>query len=334
MKRWKSILMFLAVSMIMLSLTVPSFAAKDRILAYTTLDEPLARAVFEAYEKDTGVKVEWVRLSTGEAVARMEAERKNPQVDIWFGGVGLGHIEAKDKGLTTPYVSPNAKNIPAKFKDKDGYWTGIYAGALCFVSNINRLKELGVEAPKSWADALKPEFKGHIQMANPASSGTAYNVIATVVQLWGEEKGFEYMRDLHKNISQYTKSGSAPGKNAAIGEIPVGIGYAHDQVKLVSQGYPLVITFPSEGTGFEVASISLVKGGPNPELAKKLIDWALTERAAKLYANECVVPFVDVPLKKGAVPISQVNTINQDDVWAAANSERLIERWQNEIYRR
>jgi len=334
MKRWKSILMFLAVSMIMLSLTVPSFAAKDRILAYTTLDEPLARAVFEAYEKDTGVKVEWVRLSTGEAVARMEAERKNPQVDIWFGGVGLGHIEAKDKGLTTPYVSPNAKNIPAKFKDKDGYWTGIYAGALCFVSNINRLKELGVEAPKSWADALKPEFKGHIQMANPASSGTAYNVIATVVQLWGEEKGFEYMRDLHKNISQYTKSGSAPGKNAAIGEIPVGIGYAHDQVKLVSQGYPLVITFPSEGTGFEVASISLVKGGPNPELAKRLIDWALTERAARLYAAECVVPFVDVPLKKGAIPISQVNTINQDDVWAAANSERLIERWQNEIYRR
>ena len=334
MKRWKSILMFLAVSMIMLSLTVPSFAAKDRILAYTTLDEPLARAVFEAYEKDTGVKVEWVRLSTGEAVARMEAERKNPQVDIWFGGVGLGHIEAKDKGLTTPYVSPNAKNIPAKFKDKDGYWTGIYAGALCFVSNINRLKELGVEAPKSWADALKPEFKGHIQMANPASSGTAYNVIATVVQLWGEEKGFEYMRDLHKNISQYTKSGSAPGKNAAIGEIPVGIGYAHDQVKLVSQGYPLVITFPSEGTGFEVASISLVKGGPNPELAKRLVDWALTERAAKLYAAECVVPFVDVPLKKGAIPISQVNTINQDDVWAAANSERLIERWQNEIYRR
>jgi iron(III) transport system substrate-binding protein len=334
MKRWKSLLILVIAGALLLSLTVPSFAAKDRILAYTTLDEPLARAVFEAYEKDTGVRVEWVRLSTGEAVARMEAEKKNPQVDIWFGGVGLGHIEAKDKGLTTPYVSPNAKNIPAKFKDKDGYWTGIYAGALCFVSNVDRLKELGLEAPKSWADALKPGFKGHIQMANPASSGTAYNVIATVVQLWGEEKGFEYMRELHKNISQYTKSGSAPGKNAAIGEIPVGIGYAHDQVKLISQGYPLVVTFPSEGTGFEVASISLVKGGPNPELAKRLVDWALTERAAKLYANECVVPFMDVPLKKGAIPISQVNTIDQDDVWAAANSDRLIDRWQNEIYRR
>jgi type IV secretory pathway VirB2 component (pilin) len=182
--------------------------------------------------------------------------------------------------------------------------------------------------------ALKPEFEGHIQMANPASSGTAYNVIATVVQLWGEEKAFEYLRDLHKNISQYTKSGSAPGKNAAIGETPVGIGYAHDQVKLISEGYPLVVTFPSEGTGFEVASISLVKGGPNPELAKKLVDWALTERAAKIYAAECVVPFVDVPLMKGAIPISQVNTIDQDDVWAADNKDHLIERWQNEIYRR
>ena len=279
MKRCKSILIFLVASILMLSLTVPLFAATGKILAYTTLDEPLARAVFEAYEKDTGIKVEWVRLSTGEAVARMEAERKNPQVDIWYGGVGLGHIEAKLKGLTTPYVSPNAKNIPNKFKDKDGYWTGIYAGGLCFVSNINRLEELGLEAPTSWADLLKPEFKGHIQMANPASSGTAYNVIATVVQLWGEEKAFEYLRDLHKNISQYTKSGSAPGKAAAIGETPVGMGYAHDQVKLISEGYPLVVTFPSEGTGFEVASISLVKGGPNPELAKGLFDWALTERA-------------------------------------------------------
>jgi len=120
MKRCKTLFIFLVASMLLLSLTASSFAAKGKILAYTTLDEPLARAVFEAYEKDTGVKVEWVRLSTGEAVARMEAESKNPQVDIWFGGVGLGHIEAKNKGLTTPYVSANAANIPDKFKDPDG----------------------------------------------------------------------------------------------------------------------------------------------------------------------------------------------------------------------
>lgn len=323
-----------AISLLLIAALSVSVGAKERIVAYTTLDEPLARAVFEAFEKDTGIKVEWVRLSTGETVARLEAERKNPQASIWYGGVGLGHIEAKKKGLTTPYFSPAAAAIPAKFKDKDGYWTGIYAGPLCFACNVNRLKELGLEAPTSWMDLTKPEYKGHIQMANPTTSGTAYNVIATVVQLWGEEKAFEYLKALHANISQYTKSGSAPGKAAALGEIPIGIGYAHDQVKLVNEGYPLKITFPSEGTGYEVASISLIKGGPQVETAKKLYDWALSERAAAIYANAFVVPFVDVPLKPGAVPISKVKTIDQDDEWAGQNRDRLLERWLNEIYRK
>lgn len=333
MKRSLSAFVWVIALGLIVTLTISAYA-KEKIVAYTTLDEPLARAVFEAFEKDTGIKVEWVRLSTGETVARLEAEKKNPQASMWYGGVGLGHIEAKKKGLTTPYKSPAAAAIPANFKDKDNYWTGIYAGPLCFVSNVNRLKELGLEAPTSWADLTKPEYKGRIQMANPTTSGTAYNLIATVVQLWGEEKAFEYLKALHANISQYTKSGSAPGKAAAIGEIPVGIGYAHDQVKLINEGYPLKITFPSEGTGYEVASISLIKGGPQLETAKKLYDWALGERAAAIYASVFVVPFVDVPLKPGAVPISQVKTIDQDDEWAGQNRDRLLERWLNEIYRR
>ncbi|MEA4884467.1 MAG: ABC transporter substrate-binding protein [Clostridia bacterium] len=312
-------------------MVAPAIAA-EKVVAYTTLDEPLAREAFAAFEKDTGIKVEWVRLTTGEAVARMEAESGNPQASIWYGGVGLGHIEAKNKGLTTPYKSAAANHIPKQFRDKDNYWIGIYAGPLSFASNIQRLKELKVEAPTSWADLLKPQFKNQIQMANPGTSGTAYNMLATIVQLWGEEKAFQYLKALDKNMSQYTKSGSAPGKSAALGECAVAIGYAHDQVKLISQGYPITITFASEGTGFEVASISLVKGGKQPENAKKLYDWGLGARAAEIYAKMGVVPFVKVQLMPGAIPIDQVNTIDQDDVWAASQKERLVERWNNEIY--
>ena len=306
--------------------------AAERLAVYTTLDEPLARAVLAAFEEDTGIGVDWVRLSGGECVARLIAEKENPQISIWYGGVGLDHIVAKEKGLTIPYESPNAVNIPDNFKDADHYWTGIYAGPLCFVSNTNRLEELGLEAPTSWADLIKPEYEGHLQVANPGTSGTAYNVLATMVQIMGEEKAFEYLKALDKNIFQYTRSGSKPGKNAAIGEIPIGIGYAHDQVKLVSQGYPLIITFPSEGTGYEIASISLIKGGPQPELAKKLYDWALTERAAEIYASVYVCPFVDVELKEGAIPISKVKTINQDNKWAGANKDRLVARWTDEVF--
>jgi len=305
--------------------------AKEKLAIYTTLDEPLARAVVTAFEEDTGIEVEWVRLSGGECVARLIAEKENPQISMWYGGVGLDHIVAKEKGLTTPYESPNAVNIPDKFKDKEHYWTGIYAGPLCFASNTNLLKELGLEAPTSWADLIKPEYQGHIQVANPGTSGTAYNVLVTMVQIMGEEKAFEYLKALDKNIFQYTRSGSAPGKSAALGEVTVGIGYAHDQVKLLSQGYPLQITFPSEGTGYEVASISLIKGGPQLELAKKLYDWALTERAAEIYASVFVCPFLDVELKEGAIPISKVKTIIQDDAWAGANKDRLVAKWTSEV---
>ncbi|NLJ81424.1 MAG: ABC transporter substrate-binding protein [Firmicutes bacterium] len=308
-------------------------SAQETIAVYTTLFEPTARLLFDAFEEDTGIKVEWVRLSGGEAVARLDAERRNPQVSIWFGGVGLDHMTAKNMGLTEAYVSPNAENIPVQFRDPEHYWIGIYVGALGFISNQNRLAELGIDPPTSWYDLIQPELKGEIQIANPGSSGTSYNFIATLVQLWGEEDAFEYLKEFHKNVQQYTRSGNAPNPAAGLGECAVGIGYAHDQVTVIQEGYPVNITFAEEGTGYEVASISLVKGGKQMEAAKKLYDWGLTERAAILLASTNVVPLIDVPLMEGAVPISSINVIDQDDLWAASQKERLVEKWNNEVYR-
>jgi iron(III) transport system substrate-binding protein len=141
------------------------------------------------------------------------------------------------------------------------------------------------------------------------------------------------MQALDQNITQYTRSGSAPGRNAAIGEVGVAIGYAHDIVRLMSEGYPLTMTVPSEGTGYEVAAISLVANGPADQLtaAQRLYDWGLGETAAQIYATKFVVPFVDVPLAQGAIPISQVKVIDQDDVWAAGEKARLVDKWNNII---
>jgi len=323
-------LLILAVSGGML-FAAPQQEQQGRITAYTTLDEELAREVFNAFTEETGIVVDWVRLSTGEAVARIEVERANPQVSIWYGGVGLGHIEAKDKGLTVPYHSAAAQ-MDDQFRDPDWYWSGLYAGPLAFESNVEQLERYGLSAPTSWQDLLNPAFEDHVQVANPGSSGTSYNVLATLVQIYGEEEAFAYLQKLDANIAQYTRSGSAPGRNASIGEVTVAIGYAHDGVRLVAEGYPLTLTFPSEGTGYEIAAISLIKDGPEEEQenARRLFDWALGETAANLYATKFVVPFVDVPLAEGSVPISQVNTIDQDDVWAAANKERLVDKW-NEL---
>ncbi|MGD1833874.1 MAG: ABC transporter substrate-binding protein [Sphaerochaetaceae bacterium] len=311
-------------------------AAGESVSAYTTLEEPLAAALFAMFEEETGIKVNFVRLSGGEAVARLEAEAANPQVSIWVGGVGLDHITAKSKGLTTPYVSRFASNTPAQYRDAENYWIGLYVGPLTFVTNLDRAEELGLEVPRSWADLIKPEYKGYVRMANPNSSGTAYNVLTTMRYVQGSEEAMiEYMKKLDKNIDQYTKSGSAPGKSVGIGEIPIAIGYAHDQVKIKDAGANIEITAPAEGTGFELASMSLVKGGKDAVNAKKLYDWILSSPNAQKKFTEWYVVLVAKGAAKHpeALSIDDIKTVDQDFTWDGdkVNKTRLLDAWTEAI---
>jgi iron(III) transport system substrate-binding protein len=327
---------FFALAVMLMAVT--SFAlAQNSVSAYTTLEEPLAKALFTQFEAETGIKVSFVRLSGGEAIARMEAEKANPQASIWVGGVGLDHITAKQKGLTSVYKSRAAGKTAAEFKDKDGYWVGLYVGPLTFVTNMTRAKELGITPPKSWADLLKPEYKGLIRVANPNTSGTAYNVITTLRYIYkgDESKVFDYLKKLDVNIDQYTRSGSAPGKSVAIGEIPIAIGYAHDQVKLRVEGAPIEIHAPSEGTGYELASMSLVAGGKDVVNAKKLYDWILSSpnAQAKFVEYYLVLVASGSAAHPQALSIKQLKTVKQDFSWDGdtINRERLLKRWTDEI---
>ena len=311
----------------------PAFAA-ETVKAYTTMEEPLAKALFDAFEAETGIKVEWVRLSGGEAIARLEAERANPQASIWVGGVGTQHIEAKLRGLSTPYRSRVANSIPARYRDPDNYWTGLYVGPIAFCMNTDRAKELGLEMPKSWADLLKPEYAKKVRVAHPSTSGTAYNMITTVIRINGgdEDKAFAYFKELAKSVEQFTRSGSAPGKSCALGEIPIAIGYLHDQIKLQREGAKIEIVIPEDGTGFETASMSILKDGPDPLNAKKLYDWVLGQKAMDIIAKWYVIPLSNLasPADTG-FSLEKMNLVNQDDQWDASNKERLLERWNKEI---
>ncbi|MFN4224611.1 ABC transporter substrate-binding protein [Fervidobacterium nodosum] len=267
-------------------------------------------------------------------MARLEAEKQNPQASIWVGGVGVFHVEAKLKGLTTPYRAPYSQFIDEKFKDPDGYWIGLYVGPLAFATNKNKAKELGINPPISWADLLKPEYKGLIRMANPNTSGTAYNVITTLVNIYkrDEAKVFDYLKKLDANVNMYTKSGSAPGKDCAIGETTIAIGYLHDLVKLQKEGAPIVITLPREGTGYEIAAMSLIKGGKEPLEAKKLYNWILGDKAQAIIASWYVIPLSPkAPKNKLVYKLEDINLIQQDLLWEAQNRERLVEKWNKEI---
>jgi iron(III) transport system substrate-binding protein len=174
-------------------------------------------------------------------------------------------------------------------------------------------------------------------MANPGISGTAYNVITTIRTLNSnnENAAFDYLKRLDTNVDQYARSGSAPGKSVATGEIPIAIGYAHDQVKLKAEGANVEINAPSEGTGYELASMSLIRGGKNPVEARRLYDWILSSKnAQKLFTDWYLVLVANGAEKHPmALSLDQIRTINQDMAWDgdAANKNRLLDRWNREI---
>jgi len=304
---------------------------------YASCEETLAKPLFDQFTRETGIAISFVRLSGGEALARMEAEKENPQASIWVGGVGLDHITGKTKDLTTPYRSRFADETPAEFRDPQNFWIGLYVGPLVFSTNLERARALGLTPPKSWADLLKPEYKGYVRMANPNTSGTAYNVVTTIRTLnnGNENAAFDYLKRLDVNIDQYTRSGSAPGQSLATGEIPVAVGYAHDHVRLKANGANIEINAPSEGTGFELAAMSLIKGGKQPVEARRLYDWILTSPNAQKEFTD----FYVVLVRKGAakhplaLSLDQIKTINQDMAWDGdtVNRTRLLNRWTAEI---
>lgn len=307
-------------------------AKKDLSLTiYAGLMEDHAQAVAKEFEKATGVKTTIVRLSGGEILTRIDAEKANPKASVWYGGPADTFIAAKGKDLIEPYVSPSAKDIPDKFKDKDGYWTGIYNGYLGFVCNQKLLKEKNVEVPKSWQDLLKPEFKGQIVVAHPGSSGTAYTMVATLVQLMGEKDAMDYLKKLDANIKQYPKTGSAPAQMAGMGEAMVGICFLHDGIKYQKEGYTdIVLSAPSEGTGYEIGAVALIKGGPDKEAAKMFVDWCLKKDAQELGQKNGSFQFLTNPNAqppKEAEQLKSTKLINYDMEFAGTNRAKLVEEW-------
>jgi iron(III) transport system substrate-binding protein len=324
-------LMFLAIGVAMAA-AIP--AQGGQVLhMYTALDTAESQLYIPEFEKDTGIKVEWVRMSSGEVLARLRAEAKNPQVSIWYGGPSQDHIAGKKAGISMPYRPPLDWPLQANAHDADWQWVGYYFGAIGFGSNADFLKRAGVTAPTSWEDLLKPAYKGQIAIAFPYTSGTSYTVLATLVQMMGEDKAFGYWKRLHPNVHHYDKSGSAPVTQAGLGEVGLAISFSHDIIaKGSAKGYPVTMTFPMEGTGYEIGAMSLVKGGPEPELAKKFVDWALSVRAQNLMQKWFRIPLnPKAEVAKGAVKADQVKLINFDAVKAGDDRDRLIKRWRSEI---
>ncbi|MGA1316973.1 MAG: ABC transporter substrate-binding protein [Rubrivivax sp.] len=314
--------------------------AQGRLTLYCSSDEAWCQQAKTEFEKATGVRVDMTRKSSGETYAQIKAEASNPKGDVWWGGTGDPHLQAAEEGLSQAYVSPNRGRIAAfalnQAKAAKDRTIGIYSGALGWGYNDEMLKKDGLPAPQCWADLIKPIYKGKVQMANPNSSGTAYTTLATLVQLKGEDAAFDYLKALHRNINQYTKSGSAPIKAAGAGETLIGIVFMHDAVAVAAAGRPIKAVAPCEGTGYEIGSMSIIKGARNLDNAKKFYDWALTAESqsrAKDVRSFQVPSNMDAAVSPLSPDLSKIKLIDYDfaKYGSSAERKRLLKKWDDEV---
>mgnify|MGYP000936396737 CR=1 FL=1 len=314
----------------------PEKPAYKELTVYSALPDTEIPTYFNAFEKDTGIKINYVRLSAGEMLARISAEKANPLASVMHGGSSDTYIAAAKEGLLEPYQSSELANIPEQYKDPEKIWNPFYVGAISFACNKDWFTKNSLEYPKSWQDLLKPEFKGQISMAHPSTSGTSYTVLATIIQLMGEEKAWEYLAALNKNVRQYTKAGAAPPMEVGLGEAAIAITFSHDGLKPAMEGYPIELSFPSEGTGFEVGAVALIKGGNEKEQenARLFIDWTLSKRAQELFIDS---KSNRVPLNStakatdGLIKIEDLKIIDYDAVWAGQNKKDLVAKFNEKI---
>lgn len=316
--------------------------AEGRLVVYCSATNAMCENAVNTFGKKHDVKTSFIRNGSGSTFAKIEAEKNNPQADVWYGGTFDPQSQAGELGLLEPYQSPNLAQIEEKFRDpgkvKGNHSSAIYMGILGFGVNTERLQKLGIsETPKCWEDLLKPEFKGEIQIADPQSSGTAYTAIATFVQLWDEDKAFEYFKKLHPHISQYTKSGVTPSRNAARGETAVGIGFLHDYQLEKDKGAPLELIVPCEGTGYELGGVSIIKGARNLDNAKLFVDWALSKEGQESgwQHGESLQILTNTTAEqpKSAPNRAELKLIDYDFEKYGSEDERkrLIDKWVNDV---
>jgi iron(III) transport system substrate-binding protein len=315
-------------------------SAQGQVNVICSVQAEWCNMIATVYARTTGARVSMSMKGSGEALAQLIAEKENPKTDVWFGGTGDPHLQAAEQGLTLEYKSPTLPQLQEWAQQQarqSAYRTvGIYSGPLGFGYNPELLAKKKLAVPRTWADLAKPEYKGEVQVANPASSGTSYTMIATLVQLMGEEKAFEYLKNLHRNVGAYPRSGTGPIKAVARGETAISISFVHDGPGEKMQGYPVETVTPADGTGAEIGSMSLIKGSRNLDAAKKFYEWALTPAAQEMAA---AAKSFQLPSNKAAkvdprVPdFRKIRLIDYDyaKYGSSAERRRLIARWEKEV---
>jgi iron(III) transport system substrate-binding protein len=333
-KRWW------AVALMAIALHAPA-RAQGVVNAICSTDQSWCELAAQEFSKATGVRVLQTRKPTGEALAQLRAEAANPKTDLWWGGTGDPFYQAAEGGLLEAYRPDYLGDLHGwavrQYAMSQNRVGGFYTSAIGFGWNEELLKKKKLPAPKCWKDLLDPRYKGEIETSHPASSGTGYTILAGLVQLMGEDAAFDYLKQLHRNVTQYTRSGTAQARSVARGEVAIGVSFifGFDNERLTNK-FPVYAAAPCEGTPYEIGGIALVKGARNRETARRYYDWLMSPAGQQIgaRANSLQVPANKTFRPDPRIPsLEGVRLIKYDfeKFGKAAERKRLVDRWTREV---
>ena len=313
-----------------------ALAQKTQLLVYTALETDQLKAYQEGFNKvQPDIELKFVRDSTGVIIAKLLAEKSNPQADVIWGVAASGLALFDQQGMLEPYAPLNLDAIMSQYRDKANppYWFGmdVWVAAICF--NTVEAQKKNLPKPETWKDLTKPSYKGQIVMPNPPASGTGFFDVTAWLTLFGDDNGkgggWKFMDALNENIAMYTHSGSKPCNMAASGEFVMGISFEYRANTNKAKGAPIDLIFPKEGLGWDLEAFAIHKGTKNLAAAQKLADWASSKDAMLLYGKNFAItaqPGVAQPLAN--VPKDyEARLVKMDFEWAANNRERILDEW-------
>ena len=276
-----------------------------------------------------GIRVTSVKAGTGELLNRIRAERNRPAGDVLWGGFS-------DTGASTPdlfdvYRSPNLAQIEPKMIDPSGFNTPFGASTMVIMYNKALVKP--EQAPKTWADLAKPEWKGKVVQADPSKSSSALSALNTWLMINGRgDAAWQKVEDMTKNQTIVLKS-SLVFQQVGRGEYPIGVTYEEGAFNYVLAGTAGIV-YPEDGTLLEPEGTFIVKGSPNPKAARLFADFLLSEEAQKALTAKFPgrrPTRIGVSTHTEMLPASKLKVIEYDSVWAATNRAQILDRMQKII---
>lgn len=301
---------------------------QQTVVAYVSEDQVFAEPILKDFEKETGIKVKTVydteeSKSTG-PMNRLLAEKDNPQADVYWANEPIRAEILRQRGISAPYVSPNAKGIPDNFKNSDGHWTGFSARA-----RILLVKKSLADKPRSILAYTEPRWKGRTIIANPLF-GTTTSEIAALFTIWGDDKAKAFLDAMKRNQTRISTSNGESADLVASGEFDFALVDSDDGASRMKQGKPVEIVFPDQDKGdagcFIVPNAALlIKGAPHPDNAKKLVDYLLSKETERKLA---FADSAQIPLHPGVETppiVKRIETIKTMKVDYAEVARKMLE---------